>query len=210
MTTTPLLVPGLIRRVRREADLSQRDLAALLRVDQSLVARWETGALSPSVPHLEQVLAVAGFRLAVVADAPAAENPDPAPVEPMRQDAVRDRQRRRFPSHLDVHDRQVVLAGERRPYAPWRRRRDEIRAATGTVPADHPTWEALLTARDEARRQRLAARRERVRRLPEWTPFLAPDAPGCTCPTSCWLEPRCGDACPCACEAGRGATLALL
>ena len=55
MTTTPLLVPGLIRRVRREADLSQRDLAALLRVDQSLVARWETGALSPSVPHLEEL-----------------------------------------------------------------------------------------------------------------------------------------------------------
>ncbi|WP_191280514.1 helix-turn-helix domain-containing protein, partial [Nocardioides flavus (ex Wang et al. 2016)] len=40
-------VPGLVRRVRRILDVSQRGLAALLGVSQSVVARWETGRTSP-------------------------------------------------------------------------------------------------------------------------------------------------------------------
>ena len=34
-------VPGLVRRVRRILDVSQRGLAALLGVSQSVVARWD-------------------------------------------------------------------------------------------------------------------------------------------------------------------------
>ena len=40
-------IPGLVRRVRRILDVSQRGLAALLGVSQSVVARWETGRTSP-------------------------------------------------------------------------------------------------------------------------------------------------------------------
>ena len=40
-------LPGMIRRIRRILDVSQRGLAALLKVSQSVVARWETGRTSP-------------------------------------------------------------------------------------------------------------------------------------------------------------------
>ena len=40
-------IPGLVRRIRRILDVSQRGLAALLGVSQSVVARWETGRTSP-------------------------------------------------------------------------------------------------------------------------------------------------------------------
>lgn len=199
--TTPLQVPGLIRRVRRQADLSQRDLAARLGVDQSVVARWETGELCPSLRVLERILAVGGFRLAVLVVAEQHEQAEaaaPAEASPMRPDAVRDRQRRRFPSHLDVHDRQEVLAGERRPHAPGRGRRDRLRAATGVVPSDHPTHQEIVRARAEVARERRVALAQRVRRLPEWTPF--PRSEPCRCPAPCWLEPTCGDDCPCRCE----------
>ena len=215
--TTPLPIPGIIRRVRRDADLSQRDLAALLGVDQSLVARWETGELCPAVALLERVLAMGGFRLAVVSVAPEQEQPAgsgtaersaAAEASPMRADAVRDRQRRRFPSHLDVHDRQDPMTGSRRPHAPWRRRRDRTRAATGVVPVDHPTQSELFQARAQGVRERRKALAQRVRGLPEWTPFVQSDS--CSCPTACWLEARCDDRCPCGCEAAPGARVLVV
>jgi hypothetical protein len=45
--------PGMVRRIRRILDVSQRGLAAILEVSQSVVARWETGRTSPraSVPR---------------------------------------------------------------------------------------------------------------------------------------------------------------
>lgn len=52
--------PGLVRRARRAADLSQRDLAARLGVSQSTVARWETGQSSPTLYLVEQMLALSG------------------------------------------------------------------------------------------------------------------------------------------------------
>ncbi|TBT84327.1 XRE family transcriptional regulator [Propioniciclava sinopodophylli] len=50
---TLLDVQGFIRRVRRRADLSQRGLAAVLGVDQSLVARWETPTACWLAPHCD-------------------------------------------------------------------------------------------------------------------------------------------------------------
>lgn len=194
---TLLDVPGLIRRVRRRADLSQRDLAAVLGVDQSLVARWETGALAPSLAAFQRVLDLGGFRLAVIDDGAAA-----AESAPMRADGVRDRQRRRFPSHLDVHDRVDVMTGNRRPSAPWRRRRDRLRELAGAVPFDHPTHAELVEAQRNAAERRRAVLVQRVRALREWTPL--PAVP-CTCPTACWLAPHCDDGCPCACEPSLGA-----
>lgn len=73
-----LCVPGLVRRARRTADLSQRDLAAALGVSQSMVARWETGRSVPCLALLARLLRLAGLRLVVEVagageDAPAPE-----------------------------------------------------------------------------------------------------------------------------------------
>jgi transcriptional regulator with XRE-family HTH domain len=89
------LGPGLIRRIRRVADLSQRDLAHRLGVSQSTVARWETGRSSPTLGVVEQMLALGGLRLEMT-DAAGTR------MVPMRDDAARDRAGRRFPAHVDL------------------------------------------------------------------------------------------------------------
>ena len=53
-------IPGLVRRVRRILDVSQRGLAALLEVSQSVVARWETGRVSPRASVLHALLTDGG------------------------------------------------------------------------------------------------------------------------------------------------------
>ncbi len=59
-------ISGLIRRVRRLAKVSQRELARDLGVSQSAVAKWETGRSSPSAQMLARVLEVADLGLAAV------------------------------------------------------------------------------------------------------------------------------------------------
>jgi HTH-type transcriptional regulator/antitoxin HipB len=89
-------VPGLLRRIRRILDVSQRGLAALIDVSQSVVARWETGRTSPRVSVVLQLLGLAGLR-AAVHDVESGEV-----VEPMRDDGARDRADRRYPAHVDL------------------------------------------------------------------------------------------------------------
>lgn len=60
-------VPGMIMRCRRTADLSQRDLAELLGVCPSTVARWETGDRQPDAVMLARIANLAGYRLVLVA-----------------------------------------------------------------------------------------------------------------------------------------------
>jgi HTH-type transcriptional regulator/antitoxin HipB len=155
--------PGLVRRVRRAAELSQRALAARLGVSQATVARWETGRTSPPLTMLEQMAAVAGLRVTLLDEAG-------EPAEPMREDAACDRAGRRFPAHVDLRadgwwvppdshltvqgivarreSREAGLPAVRYAHAVWRRR---SRAILGT-PVDHPTREELV----EAVRQREA------------------------------------------------------
>ena len=54
-------LPGLVRRIRRILDVSQRGLAALIGVSQSVVARWETGRTSPRVSAVQQLMRIAGL-----------------------------------------------------------------------------------------------------------------------------------------------------
>jgi transcriptional regulator with XRE-family HTH domain len=54
-------VPGLVRRIRRMLDVSQRGLAELLGVSQSVVARWETARTSPRVSFVQRMLELAGI-----------------------------------------------------------------------------------------------------------------------------------------------------
>ncbi|MBD3913151.1 helix-turn-helix domain-containing protein [Nocardioides hwasunensis] len=88
-------IPGMVRRVRRILDVSQRGLAALLGVSQSVVARWETGRTSPRSSVMERLFEMAGLG-ALVVDEKTGEQ-----VEPMRNDGVRTRSGSRFPAHTD-------------------------------------------------------------------------------------------------------------
>jgi transcriptional regulator with XRE-family HTH domain len=93
---TWLPLPGLVRRVRRIAGISQRELAVAARLSRSTIGRIEKGALMPSLPALERILGVAGLGLVTV-------NDDGRVILPMldREDA-RDGADRRYPSHLDT------------------------------------------------------------------------------------------------------------
>ena len=55
----------LIREGRRRAGLTQAALAERLGTSQSVIARWETGAVSPSFETLRRVLRACGFELDV-------------------------------------------------------------------------------------------------------------------------------------------------
>ena len=87
---------GLIRRIRRILDVSQRGLAELLGVSQSAVARWETERTSPRVSVLQQMLSLAGVAVALH------EEESGESVEPMRADGARQRNGNRYPAHVDL------------------------------------------------------------------------------------------------------------
>ncbi|HEU4336220.1 MAG TPA: helix-turn-helix transcriptional regulator [Nocardioides sp.] len=89
-------VAGLVRRVRRILDVSQRGLAELLEVSQSVVARWETERTSPRASVLQQMLRLAGIAVALH-DEESGED-----IEPMRADGARQRNGNRFPAHVDL------------------------------------------------------------------------------------------------------------
>ena len=186
---------GFFRRVRRQTDLNQRELAVRIGVSKSLIAAVEAGRRDPSVAVLLECLAIAGLRLAVLD-----RRGDEVPA--MSPDAARNRGERHFPAHLDVllpederwprhwgagprHDRarpQVVVSR--------RERRDERRAQSG-IPSDHPSGGQVAAAGAEldlARRRRAAAdARARVARQ------ARPEPPACTCSDDC---ESIGRACP--------------
>jgi transcriptional regulator with XRE-family HTH domain len=92
----PYPVAGLIRAARRQADLSQRELARVAGVPASTVARVESAARQPSVELFARLIAAAGMYLVVV-------DPRGVTVHPMRDwDDWRDGAHRRYPSHLDT------------------------------------------------------------------------------------------------------------
>jgi transcriptional regulator with XRE-family HTH domain len=87
---------GMVRRVRREADLSQRELAKHARVSAAAIARIETGSMTPSLTILQRILNTANYLL-VVADA-TGRLVVPLEVWPDTADLAG----RRFPAHLDT------------------------------------------------------------------------------------------------------------
>ncbi len=200
-------LPGALRRIRRRADLSQRELAVAGGISQASVAKAESARRDLPVRLLVRLAGVADLRLALL-DAAGQE------VPPMASDAVRDRGGRRFPAHLDTrHGDQDWWHGAER-YArdqPWytfdrlRYTRDQWRERSGT-PDDH-----RLPQPGDSPAERLAARQrvqaERARRvaageLRRAEPFT------CTCPAACdelddWSgRPVHADHCPCSCDMG--------
>lgn len=202
---------GIIRRVRRVADLSQMELADVLGVAQSSVARWEAARKEPSLERLQQILAIAGLTLAAVDEAGAR-------VPPMRGDALRDLGYRRYPAHLDLLATGGVddLGGQipQLGHAPRRRgRRDEyMRSAEGRRNAedrrhdDHLTEAEVYAERREVRDRR----REETRRQQQTAEEarrargIPPSDPRCFCIDDCFLGCRCVAECPCQCDPAPG------
>jgi transcriptional regulator with XRE-family HTH domain len=200
---------GALRRIRRRADLSQRDLARVTETAKSTIAAAESGAAGLDVRVLARAAAAADLRLALV-------DPKGQEVPGMASTAVRDSAGRRFPAHLDTRygDEAWWHGPERysRP-EPWytfdrcRDIRDRYRRRDG-VPDDHQLPQPgdapaeRRAARNEAIAQQRAEERERQRggRPVEREPWV------CDCPPRCaeledWNgPPRHTDGCPCHCD----------
>ena len=188
-------VPGLVLRVRRACDLSQRDLGKAIGLDQSQVARIESARRRVDLSLLAAILALAGYRIAIL-DRHGVE------VAPVPGDVLRDNAGRRMPAHLDVRavaDRPTSALLDTHPDRPspqaWfhhRQRRDRRRARHGSHgETDQPTVSGLASLEHGRRRERRQAVRARAGAL------LMVD---CTCGDECWTSGGCADACTCRCE----------
>jgi len=201
---------GAVRRIRRIADLSQRELAAALAVSPSAVARAETGERPFPLKVLIQAAALARLRLALLD-----ENGEE--VAEMEEGAVRDLSGRRFPAHLDTrhadegwwHDAHHWTRSQvwytfdlDREYRDGRRRRlgtpdDHLLPQPGDSPRDRARarWEhAEQRRRDEVQRRFLAGELRD-----------AGEAWVCSCPPECaeldrGERPVHAEDCPCGCD----------
>jgi transcriptional regulator with XRE-family HTH domain len=180
---------GMLRRIRRVADLSQREMAGRLGIGAASIAHAEVGTRDLPSGVLARAAELAGFRLALL-DAEGRE------VAGMDGDAVRDLGGRRFPAHLDTrhtdegwwHDDHHYS----RPQA-WytfdldRERRDGRRRHEG-VPDDHrlPQPGDSPWQRREARRL-AAERRRREEHQRRWAAgeLRAWPERACECPPEC-------------------------
>jgi HTH-type transcriptional regulator/antitoxin HipB len=208
---TALSLPGVLRRVRRIADLSQRELAVAVGISASAVGSAESGARDLPLSVVARIAEVAALRLSLV-------DHDGQEIAGMAENTVRDTAGRRFPAHLDTrYSEDRWWHGPHRFHRtrPWytfdRRRdlRDRNRERVGTPddhqlpqPGDSPEQRA-----EERRRARSAAKKEQRERR-----FLAGEfadvreAFFCTCPAECdHLDDRSGkpvhaDGCRCHCD----------
>jgi HTH-type transcriptional regulator/antitoxin HipB len=202
---------GALRRIRRRADVSQRQLAAAAGLSISAVAHAEAGSRDLSVGGLARAAALAGLRVALL-------DGDGQEVTGMAGNAVRDASGRRFPAHLDTRYGDEAWWHGTERYSrqqPWytfdreRYVRDWYRSKDGTPddhqlpqPGDSP--EERTQARRRAARQRTqeAARRRRL----ESGEVRPPGDFECTCPPACdELDDRSGKPvhapdCPCDCD----------
>ena len=204
---------GSLRRIRRLADLSQRELAERSGISKSALAAAEAGTRDLPATQLARAAAVAGLRLTLL-------DVDAREVIGMSTEGARDAAYRRFPAHLDtVHSDDVPnrWADDPRRSQPWftftldRVSRDRARARDG-IPADHlvpepgdSPWERAAARRREYWRRRAEERERR---------FLAGEFRGmglgfdCTCPPRCdELDDYSGrpvhvEGCPCSCDVG--------
>lgn len=180
-------LPGLVRRIRRRADLSQRELGQVTGVPSSTIAAAESGSRGLDARVLARLAAVAGLRLALL-DGEGRE------VAPMDAGAVRDGGGRRFPAHLDTrHGDEGWWHGPHRfdrdpvtyTFDRDRRWRDERRTRCGT-PEDHQREQPGDGLADRAAARRAAARRAREEELERLRASAPPRLEHvCTCPPAC-------------------------
>ena len=86
-----------VRRLRRHADLSQRELARVSGVSRGVIERIEAGTVDPKVGQLQALLDLVSWGVTVT-------DVDGRLVIPLREfeENLRDGADRRFPAHLDV------------------------------------------------------------------------------------------------------------
>jgi transcriptional regulator with XRE-family HTH domain len=189
----PFPLAGVLRRIRRIGDWSQRELAERIGTSKAAVAAAENGTRDLPVSLLARAAAGAGGRLVVV-DAGGHE------LTPMDPGAVRDAGHRRFPAHLDTrYSDEGWWHGPHRysrrtaTYTFDRRResRDGVRRFTGVVPEDHLRPQPGDSPAERATDRRRAAwgrQDEERRRHLEVVGSTEPDwGTGCTCPAGCEL-----------------------
>jgi transcriptional regulator with XRE-family HTH domain len=206
-----LSLPGVLRRVRRIADLSQRELAVAVGISPSAVGSAESGARDLPLSVVARIAEVAALRLSLV-------DGDGGEIAGMVDNTVRDAAGRRFPAHLDTrYSDDRWWHGPDRKYRtqPWytfdrcRDVRDRNRERVGT-PDDHQRpqpGDAPGQRAEERRRARQAATREEWERRFLAGEFAAvQEAFSCSCPAECdHLDDRSGapvhaDGCPCLCD----------
>jgi transcriptional regulator with XRE-family HTH domain len=181
---------GMLRRIRRLADLSQRELASAAGLSVSAVGHAEAGTRDLPVRGLVRAAAAAGLRLALL-------NSAGAEVAGMSAQAVRDQAGRLYPAHLDTRygDEDWWHGTERYSREqPWytfdrvRYTRDYWRGRQGTrddhqvpQPGDSPAErrEARRKAGLEWQREELRRRRMNGELPPPPEPWV------CTCPPLC-------------------------
>jgi HTH-type transcriptional regulator/antitoxin HipB len=204
-------LPGVLRRIRRRADLSQRELATACGVSHATVAHAETGRRGMPVALLARAATLAGLRLALLDDRG-------VEVPGMAAGAVRDGANRLFPAHLDVRYGDEDWWHGRERYSrvqPWytfdrvRWTRDHWRDRLGTAddhqlprPGDSPAErKAARVLAAEVRRHMAVLRgllTGDIRPRPDFV---------CTCPPRC-AELDLGERpvhvtdCPCRCDVG--------
>jgi transcriptional regulator with XRE-family HTH domain len=134
----------MLRALRRQADLSQRELAQRSGVPQSTIARIESGAATdPRFRTVERIVAAAGATLDVVTVSSA------APADP--HEGVFDEGGRRFPAHLDLR---AVERPEHWSGAWWRH---TYVGPLDAAPTRLPPWTYDLSRARRDRRRRRAA-----------------------------------------------------
>ena len=154
-TTARIDTAGLVRRVRRMADISQRELAERCGVSKATIGRIEVGA-PIDAQLLFRILAEVDLRVEFV-------DPDGWQVWPMRPDAVHDRAGRMLPAHLDP--RPVTFWWNRTPY----RERDYERGPPNALFRRRPGNVPCPEDREDAAHDDhpTAAKLEEIRRRPE-------------------------------------------
>ncbi len=196
---------GGLRRLRRRADLSQREAALVAGVSKSALARAELGRSDLGVRGMLRLAARAGARLVLV------DAVDGAEVVPMDPGAVRDLGGRRFPAHLDTrHGDEHWWPGphrfvrDRPRPRPWytfdrsRPSRDLLRACAGTpadhqrpAPGDSPAERDVW--RDRLRRERFRARIQAQTEVALQRTLDGLPWPGAPMEDPCQCVPECRD-----------------
>ena len=210
MAVSSAELSGLLRRIRRTADMSQRQLAEACGVSQSVVAQAESSRRDLTVGLLARAAALAGLRLALL-------DADGIEVPPMDGGAVRDMGHRYFPAHLDPRLSEEGWWHGPERYSrrePWytfdrdRGWRDLRRHRQGT-PADHRLPEPGDAPHERRAARRRAARaralerferRQRAGELPPLEPWVCDCPPGCAELEDWAGPPRHTPGCPCGCD----------
>jgi len=93
----------LIRMARRDAGLTQQQLAELAATSQAAVSAYESGRRSPSVDTLCRLLAAAGFEVRMRLAPPDTHTPTLAAAEQLLPARDLDRQRSRERARIAEH-----------------------------------------------------------------------------------------------------------